>query len=85
MIKLDRGDKPAELTEEVCEELKKLYVEDKDKDVWNSPKIKEPLKKAILKMSNDKCSYCECKLGIESKDVTIDHFHPKSENPNKQN
>lgn len=83
MIKLDRGDKPAELTEEVCEELKKLYVEDKDKDVWNSPKIKEPLKEAILKMSNDKCSYCECKLGIESKDVTIDHFYPKSENPDK--
>ena len=83
MIKLDRGEKPAELTDEVCEELKKLYAEDNDKDVWNSPKIKEPLKKAILEMSHDKCSYCECKLGIESKDVTIDHFYPKSENPDK--
>lgn len=83
MIKLDRGEKPAELTDKVCEELKKLYAEDNDKDVWNSPKIKEPLKKAILEMSHDKCSYCECKLGIESKDVTIDHFYPKSENPDK--
>ena len=83
MIKLDRGEKPVELTDEACEELKKLYAEDNDKDVWNSPKIKEPLKKAILEMSHDKCSYCECKLGIESKDATIDHFYPKSENPDK--
>ena len=49
MIKLDRGEKPAELTDEVCEELKKLYAEDNDKDVWNSPKIKEPLKRLYLK------------------------------------
>ena len=83
MIKLDRGEKPEELTDEACEELKKLYAEDKDKDVWNSSKIKEPLKKAMLKMSHGKCSYCECKLGIESKDVTIDHFLPKSKNPDK--
>lgn len=83
MIKLDRGEKPKELTDEVCEELKNLYAEDKDKDVWNSPKIKEPLKKAMLEMSHGKCSYCECKLEIESKDATIDHFLPKSENPDK--
>ena len=83
MIKLSRGEKPEELTNDVCEELKKLYAEDKDRDVWNSSKIKEPLKKAMLEMSHGKCSYCECKLGIESKDVTIDHFLPKSENPDE--
>lgn len=33
MIKLDRGGKPEELTDEVCKELKKLYAENKDKDV----------------------------------------------------
>lgn len=81
MIKLERGEKPEELTDEVCEELKKLYRENKDKDVWNSPKVKEPLKKSLLEMSHGKCSYCECELGIESKDVTIDHFLPKSRNP----
>lgn len=48
MIKLSRGEKPEELTNDVCEELKKLYAEDKDRDVWNSSKIKEPLKKAML-------------------------------------
>ena len=38
MIKLERGERPKELTDEVCEELKKLYAEDRDKDVWNSTK-----------------------------------------------
>lgn len=52
MIKLERGERPKELTDEVCEELKKLYAEDNDKDVWNSPKIKKPLKEAMLKMSH---------------------------------
>lgn len=78
MIKLNRGECPEELTEEVCLELTKLYTENKEKDVWNNPKIKRPLKRALLDMSYSKCSYCECKVDIESKDVTIDHFLPKS-------
>lgn len=78
MIRLDRGARPEELTDEVCQELTKLYCENKDKEVWNSPKIKKPLKEALLELSHSKCSYCECKVGIESKDVTIDHFLPKS-------
>ena len=83
MIKLERGKIPDELTDEVCEELKRLYAEDNDKAVWNSPKIKKPLKEAMLEMSHKKCSYCECKLAIESKDATIDHFLPKSKHPDK--
>lgn len=47
MIKLSRGECPKELTDEVKKELINLYKEDKEKDVWNSPKIKEPLKKAL--------------------------------------
>lgn len=83
MIKLERGVCPKELTTEVCEELTKLYLENRDKDVWNSPKIKKPLKDALLEMSHGKCVYCECMLNIESKDVTIDHFLAKSTNPNE--
>ena len=83
MIKLERGERPKELTDEVCEELKKLYAEDRDKDVWSSTKIKKPLKEAMLDMSHGKCSYCECRLEIESKDATIDHFLPKSKNPDE--
>lgn len=80
MIKLSRGECPKELTDEVKKELINLYKEDKEKDVWNSPKIKEPLKKALTNMTHQKCAYCECKLNVESKDVTIDHFLPKVDN-----
>jgi len=83
MIKLERGERPRELTEEVCKELTKLYYVNRDKDVWNSSKIKKPLKEALLEMSHKKCAYCECRLNVESKDVTIDHFLPKSGNPTK--
>ena len=78
MIKLNRGECPETLTDEVKEELTNLYIQNRDKDVWNSPKIKASLKQALLEMSHNKCAYCECILGIESKDVTIDHFLPKS-------
>lgn len=81
MIKLSRGECPKALTKEVCQELTRLYSENKDKDVWNSSKIKKPLKEALLEMSHSKCSYCECQVDIESKDVTIDHFLPKSLHP----
>ena len=54
MIKLNRGECPKELTDEVKEELTELYKKDKEKDVWNSPKIKrstagnEPWKMFVL-------------------------------------
>ena len=81
MIKLERGKRPKELTQEVCDELTKLYLENRDKDVWNCSKVKQPLKDALLDMTHGKCAYCECQLRIESKDVTIDHFLPKSDYP----
>lgn len=80
MIKLTRDNCPKELNDEVKSALTKLYKENKENDVWNSPRIKVPLKKALMKMSHNKCVYCECMLGIESKDVTIDHFKPKVHN-----
>lgn len=80
MIKLIRGECPAELTDEVKKALTLLYKQNKEKDVWNSSKIKLPLKKALVDMSYGKCVFCECMLGIESKDITIDHFRPKTNN-----
>ena len=82
MIKLERGKCPKELTDEVKKELTDLYLKDNKKDVWNSPKIKESLKSALSEMSHKKCAYCECRIGIESKDVTIDHFLAKSRHQN---
>ena len=46
MIKLNRGECPKELTDEVKEELTELYKKDKEKDVWNSPKIKKNIKRS---------------------------------------
>lgn len=80
MIKLERGLCPTELTDEVIQELTEKYKNDNEKDVWNSDRIKKPLKDALTRMSNNKCVYCECMLNIESKDVTIDHFLPKVSN-----
>ena len=83
MIKLTRGKRPKELTDEILMELTELYRNNNHKDVWNSPKIKKPLKEALLKMSYGKCVYCECLLEEESKDATIDHFLPKTAYENK--
>lgn len=80
MIKLERGECPSELTDEVIQELTEVFKNDKEKDVWNSKKIKKPLKEALAKITNDKCAYCECIVNIESKDLTIDHFLPKGSN-----
>lgn len=76
MIKLIRGAKPAQLTDDICSQLTDLYKRDK-KDVWNDVRIKEPLRNALLDMSQRKCCYCECRIAIESKDVTVEHFLPK--------
>ena len=80
MIKLIRPACPSALSQEVKDTLTEAYKQDKEKDVWNDPKIKEPIKTALTDMSYGKCVYCECQLNIESKDVTIDHFKPKVNN-----
>ncbi|MEG2017697.1 MAG: HNH endonuclease [Clostridium sp.] len=80
MIRLERGECPVELSDEVVQELTEKYKNDNEDDVWNSPKIKKPLKDALTRMTNSKCAYCECKLNLESKDTTIDHFLPKVSN-----
>lgn len=77
MIKLERVSRPEVLTQEIVDELTEVYKNDKEKHVWNSPKIKRPLKEALMDSSNNKCVYCEGQIGIEAKDVTIDHFKPK--------
>ena len=77
MIKLERGECPDALDSDTIDELTKLYATNNQKDVWNSPKIKDSLKNALTHMSHGKCAYCECALNIESKDITIDHFSPK--------
>lgn len=81
MIKLNRPECPIELLN-LEQELLEKYNENPSLKVWNDSRIKEPLKAALKQMSFEKCAYCECELNIESKDMTIDHFKPKSLYPN---
>lgn len=73
MIRLFRPTRPIELTEKKIEEFTKKYIETGNA-VWKKAFIIKPL----LQMTHNKCAYCECKLDIQGKSVTIDHFHCKS-------
>lgn len=71
MIKITRPVSPEELVrrkDELTQEFK-----DTKKPVWKKRFITAPL----LKMSNDKCVFCECKLGEEGKYMQVEHFHHK--------
>lgn len=80
MIKLNRPECPIELSN-LEQELLKKYDKNPNLQVWNDSRVKAPLKEALKQMSFEKCAYCECELNVESKDVTIDHFKPKSVYP----
>ncbi|OKP85838.1 HNH endonuclease [Paenibacillus sp. P32E] len=73
MIKVERIESPTKLTVEKRKELTEEYLMTSN-NVWNQDYIK----KALLKMSNNKCIFCECRLGEESKYIEVEHFHPKS-------
>lgn len=79
MIRLEPCPIPAQLTEEKQDELTAEYKRNKKKRVWRKSYIEQ----ALLKMSHNKCCYCECKLGEESKYLEVDHFFPKDIYPDK--
>lgn len=72
MIKLIRPPKPTELTAELQLSLTNEF-KDKGNSVWSKAYIKE----ALLKMSSNKCAFCETLLGEESKYLEVEHFHHK--------
>lgn len=79
MIKINRTEKPSELTDEIQQKLTDDFKKDNKKTVWNKPYIRN----ALFKMSNGKCCYCEVKLAEEGKDMHVEHFHPKSKYPDE--
>ncbi|PWK28908.1 uncharacterized protein (TIGR02646 family) [Arcicella aurantiaca] len=79
MIQLKSVPLPKLLTEKLREELTNKFKANKKENVWNKPYIK----KALLKMSNSKCCYSECKLDEKSNYMEIEHFHAKSIYPDK--
>src|SRR5437868_15151041 len=78
MIRLTRPPSPAELTQQVQQELTALFKAD-GKVVWDRGFIKDTLRL----MSSGKCSYCECSLGEESKYLEVEHFADKHSYPDQ--
>ncbi|OQW92560.1 MAG: hypothetical protein BWK78_01375 [Thiotrichaceae bacterium IS1] len=79
MIRLLEVERPVELTDAEVKKLTAEFKADNKKAVWKKPYIKT----ALLEMSADKCCYCECKLGEESKYLEVEHFHPKKLYPDE--
>jgi len=73
MVRLTRLGKPAELTTAVQTQLTDEYKLN-GTAVWKQKYIERNL----LKMSFEKCCYCECKLNEESKYLEVEHFFPKN-------
>ncbi len=73
MIKLERPDKPSELTSKMEVELTQEF-KDSGASVWSKGFIKTPL----LDMSSNKCCFCETKVNEESKYMEVEHFHHKN-------
>lgn len=78
MIKLNRLDKPSELTPEVEKQLIDEYKKT-EKSVWKKDFITVPL----LKMSHNKCCYCETILGVQARPMQVEHYHCKSLYPDE--
>lgn len=78
MIKLNRLDKPSELTPEVEKQLIGEYKKT-EKSVWKKDFITVPL----LKMSHNKCCYCETILGVQARPMQVEHYHCKSLYPDE--
>lgn len=76
MIKLNKGNAPRQLTDSFISEQTERYKTTKE-SVWNV----EWLKEALLKLSNNKCAYCEGKLDLKSEYMEVEHFRDKKDFP----
>ncbi|MGB8452746.1 MAG: hypothetical protein WCD89_10465 [Anaerocolumna sp.] len=72
MIKLERPDKPSELSKEKMKDLTETYKKT-GKAVWRENYIV----KKLNEMSHDKCCYCELKLNVQSREMQVEHYHYK--------
>ena len=78
MIKIKDLPAPAELTNELIEQLTEEFKLT-DKAVWK----KDYISKQLLAMSKGKCCFSECKLVEEGKYLEVEHFYPKSIYPDE--
>ena len=78
MIKIDRLPCPNQLTQEV-QAAKTAKYRESGSAVWNESYIKDTL----LRMSHDKCCYCECNVVAGGSYMEVEHFHPKGRYPDE--
>jgi hypothetical protein len=78
MIQLLARPAPVELTAEIVAELTQLF-----KKTGNSVWKQSYIERELMLLSNRKCCYCECKLGIEDKYMEVEHFLLKSVFPDE--
>ena len=78
MIQLSALPRPAKLTDALVIKLTKRF-RDTGKSVW----IQSFIKEYLLKMSHEKCAFCECNIVEESKYLEVEHYLPKSIYPKK--
>ncbi|GEM_PF-156220 len=79
MIKIERTSKPEALTEDVQIQLTDIFKKDKTKTVWNKKYIKD----GLLKMSSNKCCYCEELIGDGCSEMHVEHYHDKDTYPDE--
>ena len=80
MIKIQRLPAPSELSPEIIAYKTALFkANPKHNPVWKEPYIE----KQLMKMSHNKCCYCECILGEESNYMEVEHFHDKNQYPDE--
>lgn len=78
MIKLERTNPPTELSSEVVQSMTATFKETGE-SVWQV----DYLKQALAVQSHNKCTFCECELGIESKYLEVEHFACKRNYPDE--
>ncbi|MEC0310200.1 hypothetical protein P4H67_25935 [Paenibacillus lautus] len=76
MIKINKVNRPIELTDELITDLTAEY-----KATGNSVWKKTYIEKALLESSHSKCAYCECRINIESKYMEVEHYQDKHTHP----
>lgn len=79
MISLTRPPIPSYLTPQLVQELTDKYIRDNNERVWDIPALKEDL----LRITNNKCCYCECNVTQEAKYFEVEHFYPKEHYPTR--
>ncbi|NRP86692.1 hypothetical protein GFPCMMHI_02600 [Ensifer adhaerens] len=78
MIRLHRNASPAQLSPTIAKNLTAEFSVN-GSHVWN----RQDIKATLSFVANNKCAYCEARLGRESMYLEVEHFYHKDEFPDR--